>query len=95
VSQHLEFRDVFINVSTGHFEFLKVIMGLLLLGVVHKGSLEVFFKYCPRGSSIEFFWVTLYTIQPVIVPLDPALSFLSSDAFHEVGTLLVVVLSNS
>jgi hypothetical protein len=55
VSQHLELRDVLINVSTSHLEFLKVIMGLLLLGIVYKGPFKVFFKYCPRGSSIEFF----------------------------------------
>jgi hypothetical protein len=94
VSQHLELRDVLINVSTSHLEFLKVIMGLLLLGIVHKGLFEVFFKYCPRGPSIEFLWVSFYLVQPVVVPLDPSLSFLSSYASHEVGTLLEGVLGN-
>jgi hypothetical protein len=54
MSQHLELRDVLIDISTGHLEFLKFILSLLLLGIVHKGSLEVFFKYCLRGSSIKF-----------------------------------------
>ena len=90
----MELRNIFIDISAGHAKFLKVVMGLLLLGIIHKGSFEVFFKYCPRGSSIEFFWVAFHTIQPIIVSLDPASSFLSSNAPHEVGTLLVVVLSN-
>jgi hypothetical protein len=95
VSKHLELRDVFIDVSTGHLEFLKVIMGLLLLGIVHKGSFEVFFKYCPGGPSIEFVWISFYLIQPVVVSLDPSSSFLSSDVSHEVGTLLVGVFGDS
>ena len=94
VTKHLELRDVFIDVSTGHLEFLQVIMGLLLLGIVHKGSLEVFFKYCPRGSSIEFVRISLYLIQPIVVPLDPSPSLLSSDAPHEVGAFLEWVLGN-
>jgi hypothetical protein len=94
MSKHLKLRDVFVNESTGHLEFLKVIMGLLLLGIVHKGSLEIFFKHCPRGPSIEFVWISLYLIQPVIVSLDPSLNFLSSDASHEVGAFLIWVLSN-
>jgi hypothetical protein len=95
VSQHLKLRDVLIDVSTSHLEFLKVIMSLLLLGIVYKGSLEVFFKYCPRGSSIKFIWVILYLVQPIVVPLDPSLSFLSSNTPHEVGTLLIRVLGYS
>jgi len=91
VSKHLELRDVFIDVPTSHLEFLKVIMGLLLLGIVYKGSLEVFSKYCSEGPFIEFIWISLYLIQPVVVSLDPPSSFLSSDASHEVGTLLVGV----
>jgi hypothetical protein len=66
-------------------------MGLLLLSIVYKGPLEVFLKYCPGGSSIELIWVILYLVQPIIVPLDPAPSLLSSNAPHEVGTLLVRV----
>jgi hypothetical protein len=94
VSKHLELRDVFVDVSTSHLELLKVIMGLLLLSVIHKGSLEVFFQDCPGGPSIKFVWIGFYLIQPVVVPLDPSSSFLSSDASHEVGTLLVGVLGN-
>jgi len=87
----LELRDVFIDVSIGHLEFLKLILSLLLLGVIHKGSLEVFFDYYLRGSSIKFLWVIFHSVQPIIVPLDPPLSFLSSNASHEVGALLVRV----
>jgi hypothetical protein len=62
MSQHLKLRDVLIDVSTSHLEFLKFILGFLLLGVVHEGSLEVFFKYYLRRSPIKFFWVILYPI---------------------------------
>jgi hypothetical protein len=54
VSQHLELRNIFIDISAGHAKFLKVVMGLLLLGIVYKGSPGVFFKHCPRGSVKEF-----------------------------------------
>jgi hypothetical protein len=87
----LELRDVLIDVSTSYLEFLKFVLGFLLLGIVHKGLLEVFFKYCPGGPFIEFFWVFFYSVQPIIVPLDPSSSFLHSNASHEVGTLLVMI----
>ena len=93
MSQHLELRDVFIDVPTSHLKFLKVIMGLLLLGIVHKGPLEVFLKYYPGGPSIEFIWVILYLVQPIVVSLDPASSLLPSNAPHEVGALPIRVLS--
>jgi hypothetical protein len=91
VSQHLELRDILIDVSTGHLEFLKLILSLLLLGIIYKGSLEVFFKYYPRGSSIEFLWVIFYSVQPIVIPLDPSSSLLCPNASHEVGALLVGV----
>jgi len=87
----LELRDVFIDVSTSHLKFLKLVLSLLLLGIVYEGSLEIFFKYCPRGSPIEFLWVIFHCVQPVIVPLDPSSSFLSSNVSHKVGALLVRV----
>jgi hypothetical protein len=91
MSQHLELGDILIDASTHHLEFLEFILSLLLLGVVHKGSLEVFFKYYPRGSSIKFLQVFFYPVQPIVVPLDPSSSFLCSDVSHEVGALLVRV----
>jgi len=91
----LELRDVLVNVSTGHLEFLKLILSLLLLGVIYEGSLEIFFEYYPRGSSVKFLWVFFYSIQPVVVSLDPSSSFLSSNVPHEVGALLVMVLGYS
>jgi hypothetical protein len=63
-------------------------MGLLLLGIVHKGLLEIFFKHCPEESVQEFIIIFFYVVQPVIVLLDPFLSLLSSNASYKVGTLL-------
>jgi hypothetical protein len=54
VPQHLELINILIDVSLSHLEFLKVIIGLLLLGIVYKGSFEVLFEYCLGGPSIEF-----------------------------------------
>jgi hypothetical protein len=62
MSQHLELENIFINISISHSEFLKVIIGLLLLCIVHKGLLKVFFKYCLGGSVQEFIDILFYTV---------------------------------
>jgi hypothetical protein len=69
-------------------------LGFLVLGVVHKGSLEVVFKYLPWGLTHKFIFVALDSVQPVVVSLYPSTGFLSSDAAHEVGTLLERVAGN-
>ena len=94
MSQHLELGNIFIDISSSHPKFLEIIMGLFLLGIVDKGPLEVVFKYFPGGPSIEFTRIIFCLIQPVVVPVDPSSSLLSSDSSHEVGTLLIGVSSN-
>jgi hypothetical protein len=91
MAQHLELRDILIDVSCNHLEFLELVMGFLLLGVVHEGSPKVFFEYCLRRSSQKFVFIILHPVQPVVVPLDPSSSFLSSNVSHEVGAFLVRV----
>jgi hypothetical protein len=91
ISQHLELGNIFINISISHSEFLKVIIGLLLLCIVYKGLLKVFFKYCPEGSVQEFIDILFYIVQLIIVLLDPSLGLLSSNIFHKVGAFIVGV----
>jgi hypothetical protein len=69
-------------------------LGFLVLGVIHKGSLKVVFKYLPQGLAHKFIFVVLDSVQPVVVSLHPSAGFLSSNATHEVGTLLERVASD-
>jgi len=43
----LELGNIFVDISSCHPEFLEIVVGFLLLGIVYKGSLKVVLKNFP------------------------------------------------